>query len=68
MTNSSYSLLQATRDWLIKRSNRIFKLLGLSSQMEMLDQGFSMKRSRAIAFCDRKIAILWRTLMRISLI
>ena len=49
---------QATRDWLIQHSNRISKLSGLSSQMEMLDYGFLMKLSRAIAFCDCKIAIL----------
>ena len=29
--------LQATRDWMIQYSNRISKLSGLSSQMEMLD-------------------------------
>ena len=29
--------LQATCDWLIQHSNRISKLSGLSSQMEMLD-------------------------------
>ena len=29
--------LQVTRDWLIQLSNRISKLSGLSSQMEMLD-------------------------------
>ena len=29
--------LQATSDWLIQHSNRIFKLSGLSSQIEMLD-------------------------------
>ena len=34
------------------------KLSGLSSQIEMLDWGFSIKLSRAIVFCDCKIAIL----------
>ena len=29
--------LQAKRDWMIQYSNRISKLSGLSSQMEMLD-------------------------------
>ena len=59
---------QATRDRLIQHSNRISKLSGLSSQMEMLDYGFLMKLSRAMAFCDCKIAILSRTFMWISLI
>ena len=36
-TSKLVTKLQATRAWLIKHSNRISKLLGLSSQMEMLD-------------------------------
>ena len=57
-TSKLVTKLQATRDWLIQHSNRISKLSGLSSQIEMLDWGFSMKLSRAIVFCDCKIAIL----------
>ena len=36
-TSKLVTKLQATRDWLIQHSNRISKLSGLSSQMEMLD-------------------------------
>ena len=39
-TSKLVTKLQATRDWLIQHSNRISKLSGLSSQMEMLDYGF----------------------------
>ena len=49
---------QVTGHTLIQHSNRISKLSGLSSQMVMLDLEFSMKLSRAVAFCDCKIAIL----------
>ena len=36
-TSKLVTKLQATCDWLIQHSNRIFKLSGLSSKMEMLD-------------------------------
>ena len=36
-TSKLVTKLQATRDWLIQHSNRISKLSGLISQMEMLD-------------------------------
>ena len=36
-TSKLVTKLQAIRDWLIQHSNRISKLSGLSSQMEMLD-------------------------------
>ena len=36
-TSKLVTKLQATREWLIQRSNRISKLSGLSSQIEMLD-------------------------------
>ena len=36
-TSKLMTKLQATCDWLIQHSNRISKLSGLSSQMEMLD-------------------------------
>ena len=49
-TSKLVTKLQATRDWLTQHSNRISKLSGLSSQMEMLDWGFSMKLCRAIDF------------------
>ena len=36
-TSKLVTKLQATCDWLIQHSNRISKLSGLGSQMEMLD-------------------------------
>ena len=36
-TSKLVTRLHATRDWLIQHSNRISKLSGLSSQMEILD-------------------------------
>ena len=67
-TSKLETKLQAIRDGLIQHSNGISKLSGLSSRMEMLDQGFLMKLFRAIAFCNCKIAILSRAFVRISLI
>ena len=67
-TSKLVTKLQATHDWLIQHSNRISNFSGLSSQMEMLDSGFLMKLTRALAFYDYKIAILSRTFVRISLI
>ena len=67
-TSKLVTKLQATHDWLIQHSNRISNFSGLSSQMEMLDSGFLMKLTRALAFCDYKIAILSRMFVRISLI
>ena len=65
-TSKLVTKLPVTRDWLIQHSNRISKLSELSSQMEMLGSDFRF--SRAIAFCDCKIAILSRTFVQISLI
>ena len=44
-TSKLVTKLRATHGWLIQHSNRISKLSGLSSQIEMLDWGFSMKLS-----------------------